>query len=227
MIGSRFDQLASIEVAGVKAQLQEKVKEADAAIREMRELAITLADPLLKHGMSLGRWSQGLNLVEAKEFQDSIDGVLQRLEVPNETRAKLRRHYEYFTLIDLCQISAKSVQMSMLEQEQEERSDIAKRFGSPVSDHAGHNAAWEQFKERQRRREELVAMLMLSEKGAFPDPSGFERELQRSEVLSPERKASLLDAIKEDLAFAKEFAATRVITDPAGVLRRYQERRKL
>jgi hypothetical protein len=221
ILASRFDQLTSIKAFGIEAELKEKVREADDAIRHLRELAVSLAEPTLRHGMRLGRMGTFLNFREAIELQSSVEVALRKLQVPDDKIKALRKDYEYFTLVDLCEIVREKLRKHINEENTLEDRQIREKYGSPIRDSDGHTRDFSALRLKREKRDACIkALLPESMDQLRDDPDRFERLLDDDEVLPKSIREHFLVEVREDIAELKHFIATGRITDIETVLRR-------
>lgn len=219
MLASRFDHLASIKVAGIEAKLERKLAEADQIMNHVRQLALGLSDPLLRHAFSSGRYSSALNLREAAELQANTESLLRQMGIDENAIAPLRRHHRYYALIDICAIVASEISKAFQEQDRAERQAIADRFGSPVKDLQGYNAAWAEKREKERRRDEILRLLSPTAQPEFKqDPDAVERLLKTTDVLPQDKLEALLDLIRPVLEEARHFIRTNTFRNLGALL---------
>lgn len=221
ILASRFDQLTSIKAFGIEAELKEKVKEADDAIRHLRELAVSLAEPTLRHGMRLGRMGTFLNFREAIDLQASVETALRKLQVSDDQIKALRKDYEYYTLVDLCEIVREKLRKHILEENALEEKQIREKYGSPIRDVEGHSRDWSALRARHEKRDACLKALMPESMDQLrDDPGRFERLLDDNDVLPRSVREHFLAEVREDMAELKQFFSTGRLTDVEAILRR-------
>lgn len=223
MLASRFDQLASVKVAGVlEAELKQTVHEAKMILDQIRDLAVTLTDPLLRQSMSAGRMDVALGPAEGLRVQNEVERMLERMGVDKAKIAPLRRHYEWFTLVDLCHVALELLQKFFREKQAVEHEAIKQKFGNPITDNEGHTSAWQTQNALEAARRSCLDLLRSDHQEEFRrDPDQLELQIRRSCGLTTAEAEALLDSCRPILDAAKMFARSGAFLDLADLLNRY------
>lgn len=78
------DSLSGFSVFGLKAELREKISEADVVIQDLRNLAKLLLSPTVTTVASMGRWGSGFSFKEKHDFKINVEEAMRSLKFSEE-----------------------------------------------------------------------------------------------------------------------------------------------
>jgi hypothetical protein len=79
---AQFEKLQELSVLGLTVKLKETIKEAEATIEQVKELALLLGQPLSEVVLKVGTWNSGFSIQELIDYRHKLEEYYQRMGVP-------------------------------------------------------------------------------------------------------------------------------------------------
>ena len=184
---------------GMEAELLEKkIEEADEVLRRLREITVPIAHMLFSVVARMGRWDSMVPRRQRYEIMEKIEGELQKNGVPKEQLEAAKRDWHNYNIIDLARPVIRGVSQ-VLDDVIKEKEQKMRSFPQPITPEVmpSHNAAVEEWRRAQAEREDLMALLKLTDKSRVPDE--IERFLSSTIQIPDAAKQELRTKHKEQL----------------------------
>jgi hypothetical protein len=81
---AQFEKLQELSVLGLTVKLKETIKEAEATIEQVRELALLLGQPLTKCVLRMGTWGGSFNSQELIQYKNELETYYQRMGITKD-----------------------------------------------------------------------------------------------------------------------------------------------
>ncbi|MBL1147261.1 MAG: hypothetical protein HND56_08970 [Pseudomonadota bacterium] len=151
--------LSGFSVFGLKAELREKINEADAVLNDLRNLAKLVLSPTITTVASLGRWGAGFSHKEKYDIKIRAEEVMQSLHMSDKEIDDVLLELHRYNLFDLM-AAAKAPALELIKKKTaDKRKEHEKRFKGTITDNEGHNKSCETLRfygaQQQRFSEHL------------------------------------------------------------------------
>lgn len=134
--------LSGLSVFGLKAELKEKIHEADAIMKDLRKLTILFMKPTITTVASLGRWGGGFSHREKWEIKNRAVELMQSIGIPAGEIDDALLELHRYNLYDLLAKAKKPLVDAVSEKHLKASSALQARFKNKVgaNEHEEHNA---------------------------------------------------------------------------------------
>ena len=100
MAFANLDKFERFSGGGFSAELRKRIDQTEDAVSQLRDLAVSLAAPVLTLTAAGGRWVGPDFLRERHRIMDRVTTTLQRLQVPQDQIDDAAARFRQYTLID-------------------------------------------------------------------------------------------------------------------------------
>jgi hypothetical protein len=204
----KIDTVVEIAFGPLRAKLERKVEETEATLRELRSLALVLADPVMSSAVRLGRWNTALSREERLRLYERTKAALRRLRASDLEIADASREHHRFVLFDLSQPIASAID-AVLEKKSKERSAVTAAMSKqgPISDLPAWNAAVERVRKVESARAHFKELARVSNLESYAE--AVVRALKVTHLFVDKEREALLENIKEDLEEMRYYVRNR------------------
>lgn len=207
--------LSAFSVFGLKADLRDKINEADAVIKEVRDLAKLVLAPTMTTVAHLGRWDQGFSDKEKYDLELQARNVMRSLKISDKEVEAILLPLHAGHLIKLM-YKAKKPALDLLNSKIKEKRDAHNEaFKGTVTDAEGHRKSMELL----RLYEKQVARFGEPLDGHDLLFSSYDRlveEINECSLFNEEERKTLL-ADKGALLDLKYYCQYKTFRDPASL----------
>lgn len=193
---------------GLEAELQEKIHEADEALRKLRSITVPMAHMLFTMVSKMGRWDSSIPRRQRHEIMSSMESELRENGVAKEDLETAKADWHRYNIIDLYRPVARSI-AAVLDEEIKRRENAHRAFKQPISgaDHAAYSEAVEMWRQASKSREDLFSLLKLEDQSVLPQE--FEQFVASCPAIPDAERTSLLSKVQEQLQDAHHYVRFR------------------
>lgn len=136
------ENLSGLSVFGLKAELREKIHEADAIMKDLRNLTTLFMKPTITTVASLGRWGGGFSHREKWEIKNRATQLMQSIGIPEGEIDDALLELHRYNLYDLLEKAKKPLVDAVSKKHSQARSALDTRFKNTVGagEHEEHRA---------------------------------------------------------------------------------------
>jgi hypothetical protein len=194
-----LQEFKRVKLFGVEAELQDRIREANVLIEQLRALLLPISELLFSMVARAGRVGGHLPNRESYRIMSQFETELRSLGLTNEQIEKSKKEWHHFNMLDLQRPVLKDIG-DLLHGKEVAQGKVLNSFKQPIPagdpDHAAAIRRLSEIQRETKKLEQLYGLSVLSDGG----PSHIQNFFKTCQLLSEDEKRDLLTRNAERLA---------------------------